>query len=291
MNLTGRDGQPLAADGPSARAYERLQRINGTPEPPPAAMGTGQGSRTQRLYDSETRRLAKFATEAPRIPWDVFLRQAFVWKAGEHVGMIGPTGQGKTTTLVNILPLKPYVVVFGTKPRDSTMNNLELNGYLKLERWKSLDPERYPRRVLWPEATKLDSVSLQRKVFRDAFSKIYREGGWTVALDETWYIINTLKLEHAVKMFLLQARSLGVSLVAATQRPAYVPLEIYDQSTHLFFWRDNDERNLSRISGLSVQSSGLIRSIVSSLDAHQFLYVNTRTGSMVRTHSPKVEGI
>lgn len=236
--------------------------------------------------------LARMSTEAPRIPWDTFLTKDFQWKSGEHVALIGPTGQGKTTMLVNLLPRHPFTVVFATKPRDDTMTYLiENQGYLKLEKWKSLDPREYPRRVLWPQANKLNSTETQMETFDQAFGKIYREGGWTVALDETWFIINQLKLDHAVKMYLLQARSLGISLLAATQRPAYVPLEVYDQSTHLFFWRDNDRANLDRISGLSIQSAGLIRDIVSSLDRHQVLYINTRTGKMARTHCPEVEGI
>src|SRR4051794_4146986 len=241
---------------------------------------------TEQARDNS--RLARKATEAPRIPWDVFIRRILVWRNGEHVGLIGPTGQGKTTLLLNLLPLHPYVVVFATKPRDDTIDRLVAQGYYKLERWESLDSKQYPRRVLWPNASKLESTELQQTTFHHAFGAIYREGGWTVALDETWYVINVLKLGVDVKTYLLQARSLGISLVCATQRPANVPLEIYDQSSHLFFWRDNDETNLRRLSGISWRSADLIRGIVSDLDQYQVLYVNTRTGRMVRTRCPYV---
>lgn len=254
----------------------------------PYPMG-GRSLHDRVMFDTN-RKLARASELAPRLPWNVFL-QRFEWKAGEHIGIIGPTGQGKTTLLANILPLHPFVVVFATKPRDDVMDYFVHQGYLLIDRWKSISPRDYPKRVLWPEAGKLTSNVTQKKVFSNAFSKIYREGGWTVALDETWYIINTLRLDHAVKMFLLQARSLGISLIAATQRPAFIPLEVYDQSTHLFFLRDSDERNLQRISGLSVHSSMTIRDIVSKLERHQFLYINTRTGEMARTRTPKVEGI
>lgn len=236
----------------------------------------------------DNRLLAKLSVEVPRTPWDVFLRDELQWNAGEHFALIGPTGQGKTTMLLNLLPLHPYVVVFATKPRDTTMDALIGTGYLRMERWRSLDPRDFPRRVVWPDATRLNSVANQRDVFHDAFGSIYREGGWTLALDETWYVANTLKLGGDIKLYLLQARALGISLVCATQRPAMIPLEVYDQSTHLMFWRDNDETNLKRISGISYRSAVLIRTVVSNLDRHQVLYVNTRTGRMLRTRCPEV---
>jgi energy-coupling factor transporter ATP-binding protein EcfA2 len=229
---------------------------------------------------------AQLSTEAPRIPWDVFLRDHFNWKSGEHVAFIGPTGLGKTTMLIRLLPLKPYSVVFATKPKDMSMDSLIEAGYVKIERWQSLDPKQYPKRVLWPDATHLDSVIQQKKVFHDAFGMIYREGGWCVAVDETWYVDNILKLEMDIKMYLLQARALGISCVLSTQRPAWVSREIYSSSTWLFFWRTNDEDDLKSLSGIGYRSANLIRNAVAGLDAYQCLCVNTRTGKMVRTRCP-----
>jgi hypothetical protein len=143
-----------------------------------------------------------------------------------------------------------------------------------------------PRRVLWPDASRIDSITSQRAVFHDAFGRIYREGGWTVALDETWYHANILKLEMDIRMFLLQGRSLDISLLAATQRPAHVPLEIYDQSTHLFFWRDNDDANLDRLRRIHAATGRILKTIVMNLEPHQVLYINTRTSRMVRTRVP-----
>lgn len=256
--------------------------MNSFPMPPLPRVG---GSAVQMAANIK---LAQIATKAPRIPWDEFIRDKFRWAQGEHVGLIGPTGQGKTTLLSHLLPLHPYVTVFATKPRDESMDELVNTGYHAIRRWQSLDPQKFPRRVLWPDATSLNSIANQREVFHDAFARIYREGGWTVAVDELWYFINVLNLELDVKMYLLQARALRISLLVATQRPAWVPLEVYDQSTHLFFWRDNDETNLRRLSGISFRSADLIRSIVADLEKYQVLYVNTRTGEMARTRSPKI---
>jgi hypothetical protein len=252
----------------------------------------GKGFALPRTYiseqEAETRRLARAAREAPRIPWDKFRRDFFHWKMGEHVALIGPTGQGKTTLLRAILPVHPYVAVFATKPKDESIDALINNGYRKVSKWYRLPAKEFPRRVLWPDASTIDAEDKQREVFRHAFGSIYREGNWTVAIDELWYIINILGLGKEVKTYLLQARSLGISLVAATQRPAWVPLEIYDQSTWLFFWRDNDDTNLKRLSGINARSSRLITELVSNLDKYQVLCINTRDGEMVRTHAPYI---
>ena len=231
--------------------------------------------------------MAQLSRECPRVPWDEFVIDRLQWRAGEHFALIGPTGQGKTTMLMNLLPLHPYVTVFATKPKDETMADLVFSDhYVLLDHWRDLDAKEYPKRVLWPDAHSLDSVDNQKKVFHDAFGQIFREGHWTLAVDETWYVANTLKLGTDLKLILMQARSMKICLICASQRPAYIPVEIYDQSTHLMFWRDNDETNLKRISGISWRSANFIRRIVANLEPHQVLYVNTRTGEMMRTRCP-----
>lgn len=240
-------------------------------------------------YDNHPTVIQARATNvAPRYPWDKFTREILDWRPGEHFALIGPTGQGKTTMLLNLLPFQPYVVVFATKPRDDSMDKLIAQGYQKMNRWQSLPAKDTPRRVLWPPATTLDSVERQREIFHDAFDRIFRKSGWTVALDEAWYMANILKLDMDIRMYLLQGRSLGISLVSATQRPAYVPLEIYSQSTHLMFWRDNDRRNLDRLSELNITNKGAVYDLVSNLEPHQVLYVNTRNGRMARTRIGRV---
>jgi energy-coupling factor transporter ATP-binding protein EcfA2 len=238
------------------------------------------------LVSSDDLRLSRVATGAPRVPWGTFVTDVFTWGHGEHVALIGPTGQGKTTLMRSILPLHPYVVIFATKPRDDSMDSFIRSGYVVMSRWQSIDPVQVPRRVLWPNATSLYSEGTQAEVFRDAMERIYREGAWTVAVDELWFLTNKLKLSGEVKTYLLQARSLDISFVAATQKPAWVPTEVYDQSTHLFLWRNNDARAQQRLGEINNADAALVRDIIARLEMHQLLYINTRTGQMVRTRVP-----
>jgi len=240
-------------------------------------------------------------TDIPRVTWEEFLAEHFKWAQSEHIGIIGPTDSGKTTLALAILPLRKFVIVTGTKPRDDTLEHLVGQGFVKIREWENLDPTVHPKRLLWPDVSakglrvkNSDDIEhkmlvKQHRVFRRAMARIYRDGCWCVYLDELWWWIHMLKMERVVRVFLQQSRSLRISLVVATQRPAFVPLEVYDQSTHLFFFRDNDERNLKRISGISWLSANLIRSTVARLDRHEVLYVNTRDGMLIRTTAPSPE--
>lgn len=238
----------------------------------------------------DSRISAHLDEQAPRVEWDEFMEYIFDWRQGQHVALIGPTDSGKTTLALAILPLRKYIVVLATKPKDSTLTQFgKGNGFKRFAEWDEIHPELVPRRLLWPDASSLYSAVNQRTHFKRSLAHIYREGGWCVYIDELWFLIHHLKLELEVRTYLQQARSNNISLMVATQRPAFVPLEVYDQSQHLFFWRDNDERNLNRISGISWLNANYVRALVASLDRHEVLYIHTPTGSMYRTIAP-VEG-
>lgn len=233
-------------------------------------------------------------TGIPFLSWERFFpRLAGEWKQGEHLSIIGPTGLGKTTLALNLLPLRRYIVVFATKPRDDVMRGLIVEEHYKhIKRWTGrISPVNVPKRVLWPDAKKIDATETQKAVFKEAFHKIYTDGAWTLFLDEMWYLVNHLNLGHEVRTYLLQARSLKISLMLAAQRPAWVPVEVFDQSTHLFFFRENDHRNLKRIASIGFLDQEVIQNAVAQLPIHHCLYINSRTGEMLTTKAPKKEGV
>lgn len=240
---------------------------------------------------------------APIIGWEEFEREVLLgWRQDEHVGVVGPTGQGKTNAVYHMLRMRDYVTYFSIKPNDRTLDAFgEQGGYVRLEEWppmvkrmgrkaREATPEEMPKRLLWPDATRLDSEDRQRAVFRTALGDIYTKGGWCSVWDDYWFMANILGMERDAKKFLNNARSNYAPVVLCAQRPAGNRMvEIFDQSTHLLFFRDNDERNLRTIAGIGYLSAEPIKAFVANLDQYQMLYINTRTGVMYRTTAPELK--
>jgi hypothetical protein len=136
--------------------------------------------------------------------------------------------------------------------------------------------------LLWPRIKRFDDLDAQHDIFATALQSIYIERGWTVFVDEARYLVHMLNLTRELQVLWQQGRALKISVVATTQRPAHMPLELYDQATHLFFWRDTDKVNLRRIAeiGGAVDAEQIKRQ-VANLDPHTFLYLNTRTAEMM----------
>jgi energy-coupling factor transporter ATP-binding protein EcfA2 len=210
------------------------------------------------------------------VPWDTFLRR-FLWRQGEHVVAIAPTGGGKTTLLSRILPRRRHVVVLVTKTYDETITR-EFKGYRRISTWP---PPGYVDRVLlWPKPgpTVRDTVSIQRDVFRQALDKIFIERGWTVVIDEEHWLCHNLKLELEVATFHHQGRSSGLTVVDGIQRPAWVPVVTYGSASHAFLWKTTDADDMRRLKALGGVNAVELATNLLKLRPHELIYVPTRSG-------------
>jgi hypothetical protein len=242
---------------------------------------------------------------APELEWDDFMtyvlgssKPELRWAQDQHAGLVGPTDSGKSTLLHGILPLRSYTTMFGTKINDRTLSHYVDTGYFaRLRDWPPMkgriNPRpataaEMPRRLLWPDVSSLDAVTGLGPVFHKAVDDIYGQGGWCVVWDEFWMQCEILRMRQTAKIVLQQARSNDISMVMGMQRPAWIPPEVFDQTRHLFFWRDNDEANLKRIGSIGWLNARPIRAFVANLEPFQVLYVNNRTGYMYRTRAPEL---
>lgn len=198
--------------------------------------------------------------------------------------LIGPTKAGKSTVARFLLRRRDYVTVFGTKGKDKTLQEYKTKEHYRIQRGR-WNGARSNLIVLWPKGeTQEETVHNQYHIFHDAIDRMYKQGNWCMYFDEISYMTDFLSMDKKMRWILQQSRSSGISLVASTQRPAFIPLAFYDQPEWLIFWNDNDETNLRRIQNIGGLNGKLIRQIVQSLEWREILCLHTRhPHEMVRT--------
>lgn len=218
-------------------------------------------------------------------PWPI-ARETMDWRQGEHVTIIGPTGQGKTTLALDLMGRRGYPLIIATKPRDPTLTRMRHNGWHLIREW----PPTRDRTILWPKLARVEDKYTQARVIRKALENVFVAGGYAVLIDELSYVLDELKCRDVITQIWQQGRSHNISLVTCILRPSHVPLLAYDQATHIIMFRDNDETNLRRMGGLGHWSRQEIIQAVSGLNRHEFLLLNTRTGEMLRSKTAPNNG-
>lgn len=197
----------------------------------------------------------------------------FSWKIGEHFTIIGDTGTGKSYLLANgLLPLREFVVVFLTKsdPRDTALWTKA--GYHFIRRARDIDDGRYSRFVLQPK------YSQQAVEGWRLFERVYRQGRWTIVVDE-FLLAERIGLREQIERLHTQGRSDGITVVVGQQRPVITSRFAISQSTHVISFRveGRDAKTLadattSRI--LPYVDEDKATREIPALMGHDFVYYN-----------------
>lgn len=220
----------------------------------------------------------------PYMDWDAFTER-FAFRQGEHVTLVGGTGSGKTTLARElILPRRDYVGVFATKKKDPSLYApLIAAGYVLTDDWDPYDEE-IPKVIYKPSISGVGKGGRQGQAdaFRDSLDEVFEAGNWCCYFDEVAYLTENLKLATELETLWMQGRSLGISMVAATQRPVKIPLIAYE-ANHLFLWRFTDKRNVDTISEFTGSNINVARQVIPRLPRHEALYINTVTDEICRT--------
>lgn len=182
-----------------------------------------------------------------------------IWKVGQHIAAVGDTGTGKTYLVSKLVELRNYVVILRTKPDD-----IKFDGFRKVRTAKALHDQTHSRLLLQPE------YSRQGREAFDMLETVWQQGGWTIVIDELWYLTKILGLGFMADKLLTQGRSKDISVIVGMQRPAQISRFAISQCTHLFTFRV-EGRDLQII---KESTTPRIVSAVSSLTGHKFAYYN-----------------
>lgn len=204
--------------------------------------------------------------------WEEFLAyMRWAWKPGQHIAMIGPTGEGKTTFASGLLLLRKWVLALDPKGEDDT---LTASGFQRvaqlpsfrglgirwrLEHWEAARQwdrihqaiaEGRPARVIigGPARTVTQDVANQ-DLMRRTFAYAREAGGWTVYVDE-FELISSQRmfgLGPYVERMLISARRDGTSVITSYQAQAWVSKHATRQARFAVVWPTGSRQMIKNI--------------------------------------------
>lgn len=235
-----------------------------------------------------------YADRIPHKPWEEVSKHIFKkWTPNNapHHSIICLTGGGKSYLYTRgLLPMRGWrrALILDVKGDDETLDGVGQ----RIRRIPNNDPwMRHKKQPdsLWYRLIVHDDIAKARAQVREALAHVYRQGQWTVFVDETRHLTDprapSLNLRPYVEQLWLKGRSRNVEVVGATQAPRWMPSSFYDQPSFVWLGRINDERahqRLREIGGLRRGHLGVIQ----RLQKREFLVIGDSGDYLAITKVP-----
>lgn len=230
------------------------------------------------------------------VEWDTFTRRfARQWEPGQHVALVGPTGEGKSTFAVGILKLRKYVIALDPKGHDDT---LAASGFERITAWpltsrhRDMIAEGKPCRLIAGGSVRTDADRARLVgLMREVVGGIRAEGRWTCYADEFQLLADRRMygLDKEIEAMLVSARSSGTSVVTSFQAPAWVPKAATRQATWCVLWPTRDRQMIKNVAESMGREWKQVQYAVDELPPYHTLVLSKRVHDpMLLTHAPRV---
>jgi hypothetical protein len=241
--------------------------------------------------------------------WGESVKLGAQWAPGEHMALIGTTGDGKTTHAVGVLELRKYVLALDPKGEDETLTQ---SGYTRvrdlprdgLSSWRGKDQAAWRQihkridegrgaRVIVGGGARTDAEDDRlQKLMRDAMTYCRHAGGWTLYVDEFELIssVRMFKLGPLVERMLITARRDRTSVVTSFQAPAWVSKHATRQAKRTVVWPIGDPDMIKTVAQGMGRNWREVAQAVDELPPFHTLTIprGKAGGPLVMTRAPKL---
>ena len=220
------------------------------------------------------------------VEWDDFVAWfPTVWEQGEHVALIGPTGEGKTTVAAQLMLMRKYVLALDPKGGDSTLAKLETShGFRRITSWPpprevydEMEEGKPARLIVGGKVRKLSEFATKLKpLFERALDGAFEQEGWTTYVDELQLAADRrmMNLMAKIELMLIASRDRKVTMVTSYQRPANVPKTASNQATWLIVYHTRDRDTVDVIAHMMGRPKDEVRGVVGVLPRYSVVIVN-----------------
>lgn len=218
-----------------------------------------------------------------RIPWSL-LGPDFIAQWGqprgelmpEHVEILGPTGSGKSTVLVDAIRERvrrrgTSVIYIATKQQDPTVSKL---GWPVVDSWRGVT--QHEQVTFWPRTKLLGTKreAYQAEKLETLLSALWQEDANTVVIFDEFVWIEGLSREcrSLLNQYLREGRSHGITVVAGKQRPQGTQRDMHSETDWKFAFKMNDRDDQERLALLFGPKREWLP-VLESLDRERFEFL------------------
>ena len=179
-------------------------------------------------------------SDVEAVAWQDFLRRMRdTWEPGQHVALVGPTGERKTTFGAGICRTRRYVLALDQKGGDKTLGRL---GWERRTKWPlnrrdmaAVARGEPVRRIMGSTRRDQAARTARRQLHREVLRGVMEQPGWTVLASDLKALTARQfgdAWDEVVELLIL-ARDAGTSLVTDFHGPRGVPPEVSENATFL----------------------------------------------------------
>lgn len=230
------------------------------------------------------------------VSWEMFLEWfKDAWEPGQHIALIGPTGEGKTTLAVGILTPRKWVIALDPKGEDDTLSESGFVRVTKLPLPRKIRNDvaegKPARLIVGGSARSTAEDAHNRKLMAQAVEMVRGQGGWTVYADEFQILSDRemFNLGKLVERLLISARKNRTSVVTAYQATAWVPRASTRQATFVVVWGTRDREMIKKVAESMGREWRDLETAVDELPQFFAIVIpKSVRAPMVLVHPPKV---